>query len=87
MLKIQSLKINGFFSCCSVMLDNIVHFYNSNKMLPLQIDTSEIFGWYKKDGDNSDIRHDYFEDYNGIVLDILYKAIFRLFSKLESFRT
>lgn len=46
------LKLNhdynaGFFSCCSVILDNIIIFYNINNKLPDSIDTSSMFQIYK----------------------------------------
>ena len=49
---------SGFFSCCSVILDNIVQFINNHHNLPI-VDSSEQFKWYKiKPGD---ITYDYFE--------------------------
>lgn len=51
---------HGFFSCCSVILHNIVEYINSNKTLPLS-DSSNSFSWYKKE--KRDITYDYFEKY------------------------
>ena len=56
----------GFFSCCSVKLNCIVDFINSNKSLPDIVDSSEQFRLYKKDK-NIDITFDYFENYNMIT--------------------
>ena len=33
----------GFFSCCSVLLDSIINYYNVNKKLPLAINTTNLF--------------------------------------------
>ena len=38
---------SGFFSCCSVRLDNIVKYFNQNRTLPLIVDSSAQFDWYK----------------------------------------
>jgi hypothetical protein len=51
----------GFFSCCSVILHNIVDYINTYKKLPLS-DSSKSFGWYKKE--MRDITHEYFETPN-----------------------
>jgi hypothetical protein len=50
---------HGFFSCCSVILHNIIEYINSNKILPLS-DSSNSFRWYKKE--NRDITYEYFEN-------------------------
>jgi hypothetical protein len=60
----------GFFSCCSVKLDRIVNFINSNKKLPDIVDSSEQFEWYKNDI-NKDITFDYFENYNKTDVNII----------------
>lgn len=52
---------HGFFSCCSVILHNIVDYINTNKKLPLS-DSSNSFSWYKKE--KRDITYDYFENPN-----------------------
>ena len=51
----------GFFSCCSVILHNIVEYINLNKTLPLS-DSSNSFSWYKKE--KRDITYEYFENVN-----------------------
>jgi hypothetical protein len=66
---IVNVKINhnaGFFSCCSVKLDKIVEYINKNKKIPLFIDSSQQFSWYKNDN-NRDITYDYFEHYDNIT--------------------
>jgi hypothetical protein len=51
----------GFFSCCSVRLDNIIHFFNKNKKLPDIVDSSKQFEWYKPEyKKEQDITFDYF---------------------------
>ena len=55
----------GFFSCCSVKLNEIVNFINSNKRLPDNVDSSEQFSWYKNNP-NEDITFDYFENYENV---------------------
>jgi carboxypeptidase C (cathepsin A) len=52
---------HGFFSCCSVILHNIIEYINLNKKLPLS-NSSNSFGWYKKE--NRDITYEYFENIN-----------------------
>lgn len=58
----------GFFSCCSVKLNNIVEFINLHKKLPTIVDSSEQFEWYKNNTNkNKDITFDYFEKYDNIT--------------------
>ena len=38
---------SGFFSCCSVRLDKIIQYFNKNRSLPLIVDSSAQFEWYK----------------------------------------
>jgi len=38
---------SGFFSCCSVRLDTIVKYFNQTRTLPLIVDSSAQFEWYK----------------------------------------
>ena len=77
---LQILKITwncGFFSCCSIILQKLVEFVNSNNKLPDSVDSSGSFAWYKKwtltpehgfftEGRNKDITYDYFEHYDNI---------------------
>jgi hypothetical protein len=60
-----SIKHNaGFFSCCSVKLDEIVKYINSKKKLPDHVDSSLQYSWYKMDNQPQDITYDYFEHYD-----------------------
>jgi hypothetical protein len=53
----------GFFSCCSVRLHEIVKYFNKNKKLPNNVDSSVQFRNYKKDK-QGDITFHYFKHYN-----------------------
>ena len=45
---ILKIKHNsGFFSCCSVQLDEIIRYFNKYKQLPPAIDTENQFDWYR----------------------------------------
>lgn len=78
----------GFFSCCSVKLDEIVKFINVNKELPECVDSSQIFTWYKNNK-NKDITFDYFEHYENIPCDVTgsinyrHEDQFKIYSKLD----
>lgn len=61
----------GFFSCCSVKLTHIVNFINEHKKLPVNVDSSCQFSWYKQDM-NKDITYDYFQHYDNIVMEIYF---------------
>ena len=37
----------GFFSCCSIILNDIIAYYNYRKELPKNIDRTNTFAWYK----------------------------------------
>jgi len=50
----------GFFSCCSVKLHSIVEYINLNKKLPILVDSSSQFDWYKINK-TGDITFDYFK--------------------------
>jgi len=59
----------GFFSCCSVLLDYMVNYFNSNRRLPDSIDTTGYFIWYKNDKETDvDIRKNYFKENNDPVI-------------------
>jgi len=63
----MSIKIShnwGFFSCCSVKLHHIVEYINLHHTLPIHVDSSELFGWYKVN--NNDITFEYFEHPNNL---------------------
>jgi hypothetical protein len=67
------VKINhnaGFFSCCSVRLGSIVHYFNNEKKLPKYVDSSTQYRWYKEL--NTDVTFQYFKHYNEIDKDIDY---------------
>lgn len=52
----------GFFSCCSVRLSTILEYFNENGELPLRVDSSKSFAWYKPSYKRGrDITYDYFK--------------------------
>lgn len=55
----------GFFSCCSVKLDNIVNYINLNSKIPSSVDSSLQFKSYNPH--KRDITYEYFEHYNNIT--------------------
>lgn len=60
----------GFFSCCSVRLHFLIEYFNHFHHLPLHIDTSKQFDWYKKDDEKDiDITYEYFEYPNNVTND------------------
>ena len=61
----------GFFSCCSLRLDNIIRFFNKYKLLPIKVDSSKQFAWYKNE--NKDITFDYFKYYRNVNIYPIYK--------------
>lgn len=65
---IRAVRNAGFFSCCSIRLNKIVDYINLNKKLPIDVDSSQQFLWYKNDKNKEkDITFDYFENYNNIL--------------------
>lgn len=54
---------SGFFSCCTVRLCTIIKYINEYKKLPIIVDSSKQFEWYKTDA-TKDITYDYFEHYD-----------------------
>lgn len=54
----------GFFSCCSLKLNDIVNYINSNSKIPDYVDSSAQFKWYKND--KIDITYDYFEHFDNV---------------------
>ena len=63
----------GFFSCCSIRLDNIVRYINANSKFPESVDSSTQFNWYKKNTNLSDdITYEYFEHYDNIQENNIY---------------
>ena len=76
----------GFFSCCSVRLDEIAKFINQHKKIPA-VDSSRQFEWYKdKPGD---ITYDYFRHYEKCddieltKVDFCHNYQFTDYSKLD----
>ena len=62
---------SGFFSCCSLRLNDIVDYFNNNKCLPETVNSSNQFTWYKpKEFRNRDITYDYFENENALKNNI-----------------
>jgi hypothetical protein len=61
----------GFFSCCSVKLEDIVKYIHDNNLkFPDFVDSSLQFNWYKENNKYEDITFNYFEHYdniNGII--------------------
>jgi len=49
----------GFFSCCSVKLEQIVNYINEHSNIPDCVDSSQQFEWYKKDT-SKDVTCEYF---------------------------
>jgi hypothetical protein len=54
----------GFFATCSIRLKNIICYFNANKRVPENLDSSALYEWYKIDGNNNDITFDYFDYYD-----------------------
>jgi hypothetical protein len=69
---VKSIHNAGFFSCCSLRLDNIIQFFNKYKSLPIKVDSSIQFEWYKNNA-NTDITFDYFTYYKNISIYPVYK--------------
>ena len=54
----------GFFSCCSVILSDIILYWNHHGREPDGVDSSDLFKMYKPAGEPRDITYDYFEQYS-----------------------
>jgi len=61
----------GFFSCCSIKLNDIINYINTHSKIPDYVDSSKQFDLYKKDK-KKDITYDYFEHYDNIIIVINY---------------
>ena len=73
MLKSGHTNSAGFFSHCSVKLENIVKFINKNKKIPNIVVCTNHFQKYKRTDDiGKDITFDYFKDYNNNNIEISY---------------
>lgn len=60
----------GFFSCCSVKLDNITKYLNLRRTLPAKVDSSTQFEWYKQPGEG-DVTYKYFEHPDNVEPSLL----------------
>jgi hypothetical protein len=83
----------GFYSCCSVLLYKLIHFWNQFHTEPLYIDTAHSFRIYKSHGnEQSDAKNDFFKPSNhDIVIDktkiISYECLdeqFKVFTQLNN---
>ena len=58
---VTSFHNAGFFSCCTVLLHEMVKYYNTFRVYPERIDATGTFMWYKNPADRArDVRPDYF---------------------------
>jgi len=73
MLTIKQNLAQGFFSCCSTRLESIIIYFNLNKVLPEEVDSSDQFKWYKQMYSTDDITYQYFEKQNSDKIN--YKEI------------
>ena len=60
----------GFFSCCSIKLQDIIGYINRNSIIPTHVDSSRQFEWYKKE--QVDITYEYFDHYDNQDISIHY---------------
>jgi hypothetical protein len=75
----------GFFSCCSVKLNQLVEYINTNLKMPEIVDGTNNFNWYKtKIGD---ITYDYFEHYDNINNKIIFICNFYHDQQFDHFST
>ena len=65
-MSVFSIHNSGFFYCCSVKLNDLVQYINSNSKIPNYVDSSAQFNWYKKHDNGYDITYEYFEHYDNI---------------------
>lgn len=69
---VQGTHNAGFFSCSSLLLDQIIQLFNKYRHLPYFVNSSNVFSWYKSiDLKNKDITYEYYQENNPI--DIRYK--------------
>lgn len=73
----------GFFSCCSVKLEDIVDYIRKTQQLPTYVDSSEQFVWYKPPVSSDDITYEYFEHYDNIEIAGNYLSIMSFFANLK----
>ena len=72
----------GFFACCADILKHIIDYFNINKKLPLNIDTSQQFSIYKPSYIQGDIMPYFFEKKDNI--DITYINTIKLVNNFHS---
>ena len=60
----------GFFSNCTIRLFDIILYFNSTRKLPLFVDSSTQFEWYKFGTNMNDITYEYF--HNNLDYDFNY---------------
>jgi hypothetical protein len=80
----KPLKINhngGFFSCCTILLREIVLHFNTHKELPNPIDTSSLWQWYKTKQSSGDIYSLFFNINNSINIDFSSKYDWQFHSR------
>ena len=73
----------GFFSCCSMRLNDIIKFFNKYKLLPIKVDSSAQFEWYKNT--NNDITLEYFEYYKNVNIYPIYKNYINYVGETDQF--
>ena len=60
----------GFFSCCNIYTNRVFEYFNNNKKLPEQIDSTRMFYLYKPENrQKDDIKHDYFDTLDDIAIN------------------
>lgn len=53
----------GFFSCCTIRLNNLITYFKYYKKTPINLDSSSQFSWYKPpDKVDSDLTYEYFKN-------------------------
>jgi len=89
-MKLKITHNHGFFSCSTMRLHYIINYFNLNKQLPDEVDSTDCYGWYKKENEN-DITFNYFKHYNETNEIIKYEREidyrewyqFRYYTKLD----
>ena len=73
------LKINhncGFYSNCTMILNNIIKHFNEKKLLPISIDTTNSFTWYKSmENIQNDLRPIFFTENTDIDINYINDII------------
>lgn len=77
--KISAIPECGFFSCCCVILENIVYFFNKYKKLPKKIELTNIFDYYKYQHEyDNDIYPFYFKTRDDIIIPYTNKIYYTI---------